>query len=83
MPDTCANRLCSAAHHQDEGKLFRFDFEIANQAGGIQHEITFIWLCSRCSQQLNPRIEITGDKVRVLLATVQAKSSVETSAWVN
>jgi hypothetical protein len=72
MATKCANPSCSACYHRDEGKLFRLDFEIASTAGATQHKTAFVWLCSRCAQQMNPRVEVTKDTVRVLLAAVQS-----------
>jgi hypothetical protein len=66
----CANSSCSACHDSNEGKLFRLDLDIANAAGLVRQEVVFIWLCSRCARRMNPSIEITGNTVRVLLATV-------------
>ena len=85
MPTKCANPLCSACHHGDEGKLFRLDFEIASTAGATQHKTAFVWLCSHCAQQMNPRVEVTRDAVRVLLAAVHSKMPKRPtgSAWVN
>jgi hypothetical protein len=71
MVATCANSSCVGSGPSDEGKLFRLDFEIASGDGTIQQRTVFVWLCSRCARQMNPRVEVTGSTVRVLLVTVQ------------
>jgi len=85
MSAKCANPLCRASHHWDEGKLFRLDIEIASTAGGTKQKTAFVWLCRRCAQQMNPRVEVTRSKVRVLLATVPKTMPMRPtgSGWVN
>ncbi len=75
MSTKCANAHCSACHHPDEGKLFRLDLEIANTAGATQLRTVFVWLCSRCAREMNPRVEVAGNTVRVLLATIHGAIS--------
>jgi hypothetical protein len=85
MSNKCANPSCAARRDWNGGKLFRLDFEIASTAGEIQHKAAFVWLCRRCAQQMKPRVEVTRNKIRVLLATFPATIAEKAngSAWVN
>ena len=64
----CANPSCAGWYPSDEGKLFRLDFEIASTTGPTQNKLVFLWLCGNCARRMNPRVEVAGDTVRVLLA---------------
>jgi hypothetical protein len=64
----CANPSCTGWYPSDEGKLFRLDLEIASTAGATQQKIVFLWLCGNCARRMNPRVEVAGNTVRVLLA---------------
>ncbi len=76
MVARCANPACSSAcHRPEEGKLFRVDIEIANKAGTTEQNTAYVWLCSRCARVMNPRIEVAGDTVRVLLSAVHQRWS--------
>jgi hypothetical protein len=72
----CANPLCSVPRHQDEGKLFRIDIEIGHTTSNDQTKTktktTFVWLCDRCARRMNPKVQVAGDTVRVLLAAIPA-----------
>jgi len=68
MVTRCENPSCTGSCPSDEGKLFRLDLEIASMAGATQHHIVFLWLCANCACRMNPRVEVVGDTVRVLLA---------------
>ncbi len=76
----CANNSCPARHTAREGKLFRLDLDIGNTAGEIQHETTYIWLCSRCAARMIPKVSVTGNTVFVRLGlTPQALG--RAAAW--
>ena len=82
----CANNSCSAVCHRDEGKLFRLDINLANAAGENECKTLYVWLCSRCAGEMNPKVEVAGDTVTVLLAsTKRGALPARTSAhpWVN
>jgi len=84
MAEKCANPLCSSLRRPDEGKLFRADIEIGNLAGRHQTKTAYVWLCDRCAVQMNPRIEVSGNTVRLLLAAIPPASvATETSPHVN
>ena len=85
MSSKCANPSCAARRDWNGGKLFRLDFQIANTAGEIQDKTAFVWLCSCCAQQMKPRVEVTKNKIWVLLATAHATMPRKPtgSAWVN
>jgi len=68
MSARCANASCTSWCPSDKGKLFRLDLEIASTNGATQHKIVFLWLCGNCACRMNPRVEVAGDTVRVLLA---------------
>jgi hypothetical protein len=70
MVGKCANGSCSASQNNGDGKLFRLDLDIGNTAGTTQRKTAYIWLCGRCAPQMNPRVEVAGSTVRVLLAMV-------------
>lgn len=78
MQGKCANSACSASRHPNEGKLFRLEIELGNAAGERQQKIDYVWLCTVCARQMNPRIEVSGNTVIVRLAkTVPALVSAE------
>ncbi len=82
----CANSSCSAVCDHDEGKFFRLDIDLGNIAGQSQRKTLYLWLCARCAQEMNPKVEVIGDTVTILLAsTRRAPVQRETSlpAWVN
>jgi hypothetical protein len=68
MVGKCANRSCSAFRANTEGKLFRLDIELGNIAGKRQHKTDYVWLCAPCAQQMNPKVEVSGDTIIVRLA---------------
>ena len=70
MTGKCANGLCSASRYQGEGKLFRIDVDLGRKSGEHQWKTAYVWLCSRCAQEMYPKIEIAGDAVRVRLARI-------------
>jgi hypothetical protein len=67
MVGRCANSSCSATRHQHEGKLFRLDINLGNKAGGTERKTEYIWLCAHCSQQMHPKVEVTGNTVTLRL----------------
>jgi len=71
----CANPSCAGWYSSDEGKLFCLDLEIANTAGATQHEVVFLWLCGSCASWLNPKVEVAGNTIRVLLAAAPPSPS--------
>jgi hypothetical protein len=80
MIATCANRMCSTHRVNEEGKLFRLDFDIGSTAGANQRKTIYVWLCEVCAAQLSPRVEVSGDAVLVRLgATYQ--SATPASGW--
>ena len=70
MYGRCANPACSTSRHPDQGKLFRLDIEIGNSNGATQLKTAYVWLCDRCARRMNPRIVVSGNTVRVLLAAL-------------
>jgi hypothetical protein len=68
MSGRCANPMCSVPRLPEEGKLFRLDIEIGNADGTCGTKTAFVWLCGQCSQAMNPKIEVAGNTVKVLLA---------------
>jgi hypothetical protein len=81
----CANPVCSCSRHPEQGKLFRLDVEIGNSAGATKIRTVYVWLCDRCALRMNPRIEVAGHTVRVLLAALPKPPAlgVSHSAFVN
>jgi hypothetical protein len=75
----CANPACSTSRHPDQGKLFRLDVEIGNTAGMTKIKTAYVWLCDGCARRMNPRIEVAGNTVRVLLAALPKPPSLRSS----
>jgi hypothetical protein len=72
MAARCANPACQAIRHEDEGKLFRIEVELGDKAGTRKLKTGSLWLCRRCVRKMNPKIEVAGNIVRVLLAAIPA-----------
>ena len=68
MVEKCVNSWCPSTRHDDEGKLFRLDIDLGNKAGGNEMKTEYIWLCARCALEMHPKVEVTGDTVRVRLS---------------
>lgn len=70
MVTKCANRGCPATRQKrDDGKLFRLDLELGSKAGGTEHRIEYLWLCSDCAQRMHPRVEVTGKTIKIRLSS--------------
>jgi len=68
MVSKCANPSCAASfRYMQEGKLFRAEIEIENEAGRRRRKTHCFWLCSTCSQTMMPRIDVSGSVVSVRL----------------
>jgi hypothetical protein len=67
MVTKCANSRYFATRHDQEGKLFRLDIDLGSKAGEDQRKTEYIWLCSRCAQEMHPEVEVNGDTVTVRL----------------
>ena len=63
--------MCGAPRSPHGGKLFRVDVDLGNAAGNCQRKTVYVWLCSRCAQELNPTIEVAKGTVRVRLAAIR------------
>jgi hypothetical protein len=71
MSGKCANLGCSETGSSlHPGKLFRLDIDLGNAAGECQRKTVYVWLCSRCAQQLRPKVQVAGDTVRVHLSKI-------------
>ena len=71
MSGKCANLGCSISGSSlHPGKLFRLDINLGNAAGECQRKTVYVWLCSRCAQQLRPKVQVVGDTVRVHLSKI-------------
>ncbi len=82
----CANAACSAVCQHDKDKLFRVDVNLGNAAGNIQRKTLYVWLCAKCAREMNPKIEVAGNTVTVLLAYIRGNPVLDhrpASAWVN
>ena len=64
----CANHSCSTRSRHGEGKLFRLDINLGNKTGGNERETDYIWLCDCCALIMHPKVEVSGNTVRVLLS---------------
>ncbi len=71
LANKCANGSCSAVRNHDEGKLFRLDIQLADTAGHNELKTMYVWLCPRCARRLNPKVEVSGDTVTVLLTSTR------------
>jgi len=67
MVGKCANSWCPTTRHHHEGKLFRFDINLGNKAGGNERKTEYIWLCAVCAQKMHPKVEVTGNTVTLRL----------------
>jgi hypothetical protein len=87
--EKCANRWCRATRDDDEGKLFRFDLDLGNRAGGNELITEYIWLCTRCAELMHPKVEVSGDTVTLRLtnnlsANLPAVTATDASAaWIH
>ncbi len=70
MVGKCANSWCSATPYNHTGKLFRVEIDVGSKAGKCRRETTDLWLCSRCAAELDVKVEVTGDTVRVRLSKI-------------
>ena len=68
MGGKCVNIWCPSTRHNHEGKLFRFDIDIGNKAGGNELKTEYIWLCDRCALEMHPEVEVTGNTVKLRLS---------------
>ena len=71
MVGKCANSWCSATQQNHEGKLFRVEIDVANKSGQSRQETTDLWLCARCAAQMDVKVEVAGDTVRVRLSKIR------------
>jgi hypothetical protein len=86
MVGKCANSWCPTTRHHHEGKLFRLDIDLGNKAGGDERRTEYIWLCAPCAQVMHPKVEVTGNTVRLLLTKndpMRAVSAAASSARIN
>jgi hypothetical protein len=87
MVGKCANNWCPTVRRLDAGKLFRLDLELGSKAGRDDERKTeYIWLCPRCAQKMHPKVEVSGNTVRVRLLkneTIREVSSDASPDWVN
>ncbi len=67
MDSKCANNWCPTPRHHRGGKLFRLDINLGNKTGGSERKTEYIWLCACCAQKMHPKVEVTGDTIRVRL----------------
>ncbi len=82
----CANSSCPAVFHGDEGKLFRLDINLGNIAGQSQRRTVYLWLCAQCAREMDPKVEVIGDRVTILLAStrrVPVQREASLPVWVN
>jgi hypothetical protein len=68
MVGKCANSWCPATRHHHEGKLFRVDIDLSNKSGENEYKTDYIWLCSRCAQEMHPTVEVVGNTIKVRLS---------------
>lgn len=68
MVGKCANLRCPTPRHHNEGKLFRLDIDLGSMAGDDERKTEYIWLCACCAQVMHPKVEVSGDTVRVRLS---------------
>lgn len=80
MVGKCANSWCPTTRHYHEGKLFRLDIDVGCKRGGNELKTEYIWLCARCAQQMHPKVEVSGDIVRVRLSKNEPIPEVGSSA---
>jgi hypothetical protein len=68
MARTCANSSCATVRRQNEGKLFRLDIDLGSLSGeGDEYMTEYVWLCGACAEVMHPKVEVTGDTVRLRL----------------
>ncbi len=80
MVRKCANSWCPTSPHLRDGKLFRLDFDLGNMAGGNEQITEYIWLCAPCAQQMRPKVEVTGNTIRVLLSKIAPMAGTDSIA---
>jgi hypothetical protein len=71
MVEKCANSWCSATQQNHQGKLFRVEIDVASTNGHTRQETTDLWLCARCAAEMNVKVEVAGDTVRVRLSKIR------------
>jgi hypothetical protein len=71
MVGKCANSWCLATPHDHTGKLFRVEIDVGSKAGKCRQETTDLWLCARCAAEMDVRVEVSGDTVRVRLSKIE------------
>jgi len=80
MVGKCANSWCPTTRHYHEGKLFRLDIDVGYRSGGNELKTEYIWLCARCAQEMHPKVEVSGNTVRVRLSKNEPMPSTDTDA---
>ena len=71
MIGKCANSWCSATPHHHQGKLYRVEIDVGSTAGQPRQETADVWLCTRCAAEMDVKVEVVGDTVRVRLAKIK------------